>query len=143
MHLTASYSFDAPVPRVWALLMDTGAIASCIPGCRELRPVGEDRYEAQLVVGIAAVTGSYAATVSMLEKEPPHSFRLLVEGTGRTGFVRGDAAISLVADGPRSRVDVSARGEIGGAIARVGQRLIEGAGRMMMDRFFQCLRERV
>ena len=143
MRIDGRYTFEAPGSRVWELLMDTTAVAACIPGCRELRPIGGDRYEAELVVAIAAVTGSYRATVAMLNKVEPHSYRLVVDGTGRGGFVKGEAAVTLAAEGDRTIVSVAGSGQVGGTIARVGQRLIEGAGRMLMDRFFGCLAAKV
>jgi uncharacterized protein len=139
MEITATYPFDAPVDRVWALLMDTAVITECLPGCKELRPLGNDRYQAELVVAVAAVTGNYAATVAIEDKVPPTSYRLAVDGTGRAGFVKGLATITLAADGNRTIVNVAGKGQVGGAIARVGQRLLEGVGKMMMDRFFGCL----
>ena len=139
MHINGRYTFEATVERVWDLLMDTTAVASCIPGCRELRPLGEDRYQAELVVSLAAVTGNYTATVCMLDKTAPRSYRLVIDGTGRGGFVKGDAAVSLERQGEATVVNVAGQGEVGGPVARVGQRLIESAGRMLMDRFFNCL----
>lgn len=143
MEIKGSYTFNAPVDTVWALLMDTTVIASCLPGCRELRPVGEDRYQAELAVAVAAVSGNFAGTVAIEDKVPPRSYRLVVEGTGRAGFVKGQAAITLSPQGEQTTVDVAAQGQIGGAIARVGQRLIEGVGRMMMDKFYGCLMSRL
>ena len=95
MELRSSYLFDAPQARVWDLLMDTRMVASCVPGCRELRDLGEDRYQAELVVSIAAITGNYGATIGIEEKNPPTSYRLVMQGTGRTGFVRGAASITF------------------------------------------------
>ena len=143
MEIKGSYTFNAPVDTVWALLMDTTVIASCLPGCRELRPIGEDRYQADLAVAVAAVSGNFAGTVAIEDKVPPRSYRLVVEGTGRAGFVKGQAAITLTPQGEQTIVDVAGQGQIGGAIARVGQRLIEGVGRMMMDKFYGCLMSRL
>jgi carbon monoxide dehydrogenase subunit G len=143
MELKSSYVFDAEQSRVWDLLMDTTVIASCIPGCREMRDLGEDRYQAELVVAVAAITGNYGATIGMENKNPPNSYRLVVQGTGRSGFLKGEASIVLSPAESRTTVDVTARGEVGGAIARVGQRLVEGVGRMMMDRFFACLQSKI
>ena len=123
--------------------MDTRVVASCVPGCRELRDLGEDRYQAELVVTIAAITGNYGATIGIEEKNPPTSYRLVMQGTGRTGFVRGSASIALSPQDERTVVDVSATADVGGAVARVGQRLLEGVGRMMMDRFFNCLQSKL
>jgi len=143
MDLKASYVFDAPQARVWELLMDTRTIASCVPGCRELRDLGEDRYQAELVVSIAAITGNYGATIGIEEKNPPTSYRLVMQGTGRTGFVKGTASIALSPRDAQTVVDVMATADVGGAIARVGQRLLEGVARMMMDRFFHCLQSKL
>lgn len=143
MELHGTYTFDAPRERVWALLMDTGAIASCIPGCDRLEPLGEDRYQATLTVALAAVTGTYQGTVTMADKQEPASYRLIVEGQGRPGFVRGESTITLAAEGEATTVEVRGQVQIGGAIARVGQRLVASVGQMMMDRFFACLQGKI
>jgi len=143
MQLTGTYEFPAPIERVWDLLMDTTAIAGCLPGCRELRDLGEDRYQAELVVVVAAITGNYGATIAIEDKTPPHSYRLVVQGTGRTGFVKGDTSITLEPTAAGTSVHVVAHADVGGAIARVGQRLIEGVARTTMNRFFACLASRL
>jgi hypothetical protein len=139
MHLSSTYTFPAPPARVWDVLMDTTAIAGCVPGCQELTAVGEDRYRAKLAVVIAAVTGNFDATIELADKAPPHGYTLRVDGQSRAGFVKGSTRIELVEAGPDTRVNVSADVQVGGAVARVGQRLLEGVGKMMMDRFFACL----
>jgi carbon monoxide dehydrogenase subunit G len=139
MDISGSYTFDAPPPRVWALLMDPSAIASCIPGCESLEAEGPDRYHARLTVALAAITGTYDGTVVISDKQAPTSYRLTVEGQGRPGFVKGSAAIALRADGDKTIVDVNGSLEAGGTIARLGQRLIGGVSKMMQDRFFACL----
>jgi uncharacterized protein len=143
MNITGEYTFDAAPARAWDLLMDTQAIAACLPGCKELRPLGDDRFAAELVVGIAAITGSYAATVTIRDKVAPHSYRLLVDANGRTGFVNGDAMITLVESGGATRVTVVATANAGGLLARVGQRMMEGVARMTMETFFACLAKRL
>ena len=103
MDISGSYRFDAPPDRVWNLLMDPVVIASCIPGCQELAPDGEDRYLAKLSVALSAITGTYDGTVVISEKTPPTSYRLTVDGQGKPGFVKGSAAIALRADGASHR----------------------------------------
>ncbi len=143
MNITGSYTFAAPPDRVWALLMDPAVIAACIPGCDRLEPDGEDRYRATLTVALAAITGTYEGTVVITEKVPPSSYRLVVDGQGKPGFVKGTAAIALRADGATTIVDVSGTVETGGPIARLGQRLIGGVSKMMQDRFFDCLQSKL
>ena len=143
MDVTGSYSFAAPPEKVWALMMDPQAIAGCIPGCEKLDPDGADRYKAAITIGMAAITGNYEGTVVISDKVEPTSYKLSVEGQGRPGFVKGDATISLRADGANTIVDVKGTVQTGGTIARLGQRLIGSAAKMMQDRFFACMESKL
>ena len=143
MEITGSYTFSAPPARVWGLLMDPATIASCIPGCEGLTPEGEGRYTARIKVGIGAISGSYQGTVTMSDVKELASYRLTVDGKGAPGFVKGDAVISLRADGDTTIVEVAGQVQTGGAIARLGQRLIGGAAKMMQDNFFSCMGHRL
>jgi carbon monoxide dehydrogenase subunit G len=143
MEIAGSYSFNAAPDRVWALLMDPAVLSSCIPGCERFEPDGDDRYRVTLTVGLAAITGTYQGTVVLTDKVPSTSYGLVVEGQGRPGFVKGTSAIVLRAEGATTAVDVSASVQTGGAIARIGQRLIGSVAKMMMDRFFACLQSKL
>jgi uncharacterized protein len=143
MEISGSYSFNAAPGRVWALLMDPAVLSSCIPGCERFEPDGADRYNVTLSVGLAAITGTYSGTVVLTDMIPQSSYGLVVEGQGRPGFVKGTSAIVLRADGATTAVDVSANVQTGGAIARLGQRLVGGVAKMMMDRFFACLQSKL
>ena len=123
--------------------MDSSVIGACIPGCEQLEPEGEDRYHAKLTVALAAITGTYDGTVTIADRVPPESYRLIVEGQGRPGFVKGSATLALRAEGDGTVVDVRGTVQTGGPIARVGQRLIAGVSKMMQDRFFACLQAKV
>jgi hypothetical protein len=139
MDISGTYTFTASPQRVWDLLMDPAVIAGCIPGCEKLEPTGEDTYRARLAVALAAITGTYDGTVTISDKIPPSSYLLTVEGQGKPGFVKGNAQISLRAEGENTVVEVGGTVQTGGAIARLGQRLIGGVSKMMQDRFFACL----
>lgn len=124
-------------------MLDPREIASCIPGCERLEPDGPDRFKAAITIGMAAITGSYEGTVVISERVDGTSYRLAVEGQGRPGFVKGSATIALRADGARTIVDVVGTVQTGGTIARLGQRLIGSAAKMMQDRFFACMQAKV
>jgi uncharacterized protein len=143
MEISGSYTFNASPERVWALLMDPTVLSSCIPGCERFDPTGDDRYTVTLTVGIAAITGTYTGTVHLVDQIPHTSYRLVVEGQGRPGFVKGSSAVALKAAADATEVSVTADVQAGGAIARVGQRLIGGVAKMMMDRFFGCLQAKL
>ena len=142
MEIRSTYKFAAPPPLVWALLMDPEAIKSCLPGCRELRPIGGDRFHAEMGIGVGAVSGSFSSTVTLADQKPPESYRLTVDATGKPGFARGSATIALKPSTEGTEVTVVATAEVGGLIARVGQRLIDGVAKMSMDSFFSCLANR-
>jgi carbon monoxide dehydrogenase subunit G len=139
MEITGTYQFAAPPQRVWDVLMDPAQIASCIPGCAGLEQDGENRYRAKMMIAMAAITGSYDATVVLSDVVPLESYRLAVEGQGRPGFVKGTATITLREEANGTLVDVAATVQTGGPIARVGQRLIAGVAKSTQDRFFACL----
>jgi carbon monoxide dehydrogenase subunit G len=148
MDITGSYIFAAPPQEVWTLMLDPEAIASCIPGCDRLEPDGVDRYKAAITIGMAAITGSYEGTVTISDKAEPTSYKLTVEGQGRPGFVKGTVTITLregvtESGGANTIVDVTGTAQTGGTIARLGQRLIASAAKMMQDRFFACMQSKL
>ena len=142
MDMSGSYTFNAPPERVWSLLMDPAVISGCIPGCDSFEPLGNHTYRARLTVALAAITGTYDGTVALSDLVPPTSYRLTAEGQGRPGFVKGTSDITLRAEGDTTVVTVTGTVQTGGAIARLGQRLIGGVSKMMLDRFFACLQSR-
>ena len=144
MKLNGSYTFDAPPDRVWALLLSPEALKSCVPGCEKLEATGQDSYTATMKVGVAAIRGTYNGKVSIVDKHEPNSYTLNVEGSGGPGFVRGTARITLTPAGEnQTTVGVDADGQVGGTVAGVGQRMIGGVAKMLMDQFFNCMRKQI
>jgi uncharacterized protein len=139
VELTARYVFPAPAAQVWELLMDPQVIASCLPGSEQFESIGEDQYRVVLRAGVAAITGSFEGTVVIADKQPPVSYRLIVEARGRSGFIKGESMMKLADDPEGVAVEVAATAHVGGLIAQVGQRLLGATAKMMMDRFFRCM----
>jgi carbon monoxide dehydrogenase subunit G len=143
MDLSATYVFNAPASKVWELLMDINAVSGCLPGSRGLHEIGLDRYEVELGFAVAAIAGQFKGTVAIEDKQPPERYTLVVDASGRPGFVKGRAQIRLEAQDDLTNVHVIAHADAGGMIARVGQRLLEGVARSTMDNFYACLAKRV
>jgi uncharacterized protein len=143
VELTARYMFPAPATLVWELLMDPQVIASCLPGSEQFESIGEDQYRVVLRAGVAAISGSFEGTVVIADKQPPVSYRLIVEARGRSGFVKGESMIKIADDPEGVVVEVAATAHIGGLIAQVGQRLLGATAKMMMDRFFRCMLQKL
>jgi carbon monoxide dehydrogenase subunit G len=141
--LQGQYSFPADREQVWKLMLDPESLKHCVPGCESLEPTSEDQYQVTLKVGVAAIRGTYKGKIGIVDKVEPSSYRLRVEGSGGPGFVRGEASISLEEDGGGTKVVVDADGNVGGTVAGVGQRMLGGVAKMLMDQFFNCLKSQV
>ena len=143
MKVAGSYQVSAPAEKVWNALTDPQSLSGCIPGCDGLEPTGQDDYKATMIVGVGPVKGRYNAKISLLDQDPYRSFRLVIEGSGNMGFVNGGATITLDEQDGATTIAVDSDAQVGGPVARVGQRLMDSVAKMMMDNFFKCLRETI
>jgi uncharacterized protein len=127
----------APRPQVWATLMSPDALRQALPGCQKFEAVGPDEWEATMSVGLAAIKGTYSGRVKLSDREAEQRYRLSVEGSGGGSRIRGSGVITL-ADAPQGTTLVSYEGEaqVMGALAAVGQRLMQPAAKMLADQFF-------
>ncbi len=141
MNVIGTYLFNIPAAQVWDHLMDPQVLAGCIPGCQGLEPTGEGEYQAVINVGVGPVRGRYNAKVMLQDQEPPKSYRLVIEGSGSIGFANGEAQVTLVEEDGRTTVSVDSDAQVGGTVARVGQRMMGSVAKGMLDRFFGCLQE--
>ena len=142
MKVKGSYSFEAPRQEVWDALMSPDVLAGCIPGCQRLDTAGEDSYEMVLKVGVAAITGTYKGTVSIGDKVGQESYRMIVEGKGVAGGVRGEGMVRLTEDGAGTAVTFEGEAQVTGIIARVGQRLMGNTSKLLINQFFNCLKSK-
>ena len=143
MKLEGTYRFEGQPKEVWDLLLSPTSLQRCIPGVKELNETGEDQYEMTMTVGVAAIKGTYKGKIRITEKVEPETYTMAVEGSGGSGFVKGTARITLSADEGATTVAVNADGQIGGPVAGVGQRMLGGVGKMLMNQFFDCMRSQL
>ncbi len=143
MKIEGSYSFDAARQQVWDALMSPDVLAGCIPGCESLEPAGDDAYEMALKVGVAAITGTYKGTVSIVDKNGQDSYRMFVEGKGMAGGVRGEGTVRLTDNGAGTEVTFEGEARVTGMIARVGQRLLGNTSKLLLNQFFNCLKSKM
>jgi len=137
LKIEGSYTFNAPRERVWQILLDPKIMAQCMPGCEGMNEVGPDQYEAVMKVGIASVKGTYKGKVAIKDKQPPAHYVLSGEGSGGPGFMQGDVAINLDESNGQTVLKYSTDAKVGGLIASVGQRMLNGVAKMMVDQFFK------
>ena len=141
MKLSGSYEFDTGPEKVWQILTDPEALKSCIPGCEKMDALGNYEYAATVTISMGPIRSKFDAKVTMVDLQPFESYKLVVEGNGPSGFVRGESQIKLTGSGSKTTVDVDSDSSSGGLLARVGQRMVETFARSMMDRFFACLQK--
>src|SRR5205823_14643379 len=110
-----------------------------IPGCEGLRKIGEDEYAMKMKMALAEVSGSFDGKVTIAEPQPPTAFRLLVEGAGKIGWMKGGGLLTLAPKDGGTSVTYDGDVQVGGTIAAVGQRLIDTTARMLIKRFFDKL----
>jgi uncharacterized protein len=136
MKIEGAHDIPAPRQKVWDAFLDPDQLRQAIPGCEKLEALGNDEFRATMKIGVAAVKGTFDGKVKIIDKQPPTSYRMTVEGSGGPGFVRGDTVITLSDIPEGTRVSYSADVQIGGLIAGVGQRMLGGVSKMLADQFF-------
>ncbi len=137
MQIKGDYTISAPRERVWEYFTTPELLQQCIPGCEELKPLGNDSFEATIKVGVAMIKGVYKGSVKIENKQPPSAYRLGVQGESKIGFVNGECNFTLEETGEnQTAVNLTGELTIGGKLARVGQRVMGGASKMMIGKFF-------
>jgi Uncharacterized conserved protein len=137
LKIEGSYTFNAPREKVWRVLLDPKIMAQCMPGCEKMSEIAPDQYEATMKVGVASVKGTYKGKVSIREKQAPCHYVLSGEGSGGPGFMQGDVSIDLEEIHGQTVLKYSTDAKVGGLIASIGQRMLNGVAKMMLDQFFK------
>lgn len=125
--------------RVFAVLLDPAALARVIPGCHALQADGENRYRADVTVGIGLIKARYEARITLSDIEAPHRLRLTGSGSSSLGTGAGDGEVRLEATAAGTRLHYDYRAQVGGKVAMVGSRMLEGAARVIVAQLFESL----
>lgn len=146
MKIGGSYTIPVEPGRAYVLLLDPEVLARCMPGCDHLErkgelESGEVAYEMKMKMVISSVQGLFGGVVKIADQNPPDSFRLLVEGTGKVGFMKGEGLLRLTAspelEAAGTLVFYEGEVQVGGMIAGVGQRLLDATAKLVIKKFFQ------
>lgn len=142
--ISGAYTLPVTHERAYELLQDPVLLARCMPGCDRLEEVEPKKYEMKMKMVLATMSGLFDGTVRIADEAPPESFRLIVEGNGKIGFMKGDGLLRLSSDhGSGTEVHYEGDVQVGGTIASVGQRLLDTTSRMMIKRFFDKMAKEV
>lgn len=137
MDMTGEYRIPAPRQRVWEALNDPATLKAAIPGCEELNKVGDNELEARVKAKVGPVSATFTGKVTLNDLNPPESYRIAGEGKGgAAGYAKGGAEVNLAEDGSDTILRYSAKADVGGKLAQIGSRLIQGTAKKMADDFF-------
>jgi carbon monoxide dehydrogenase subunit G len=139
MKIEGTYQISAPRERVFEALTDPAILQKCIPGCERLEKAGENRYNATLSAGVGPIKGTFSATVAIENMMPPSNYRLVVEGKGQPGFIKGTGDLILEDHNGGTLIRYTGNVQVGGMLASVGQRMIESTAKMLAGKFFSAL----
>jgi uncharacterized protein len=139
MKISGVYTLPVPRERAWSILRDPAVLAQCMPGCESLDLIGPDEYRMKMKLTLASMAGLFDGKVRIADQQPPDHFRLVVEGSGKIGFMKGEGVLTLADGGASTEVSFEGDVQVGGTIAAVGQRLLDTTSRMLIKRFFEKL----
>lgn len=139
MKIEGTQKIDAPRDRIFTALVDPAILQKCIPGCERMEKTGENQYKAKLTAGVGPVKGIFTAAISLQDIVAPEHYKLVVEGKGQPGFVKGSGELNLKDEGGATEIQYTGEVNVGGLIASVGQRMIQATANMLAGRFFKSL----
>jgi carbon monoxide dehydrogenase subunit G len=139
MELTETHTLPVSQQRTWDALNDTEVLRACIPGCESIDPDGENAYVVALSAAVGPVKARFKGRMQLTDIDAPNSYSIVFEGQGgAAGFAKGNAHVSLEADGEAAtKLSYTASAQVGGKLAQIGSRLVDGAARKIAGEFFK------
>ena len=139
MKIEGVHEIQAPREVVYQALTDPQILQRCIPGCQSLEKTAENTYIATMKAGVGSVKGTFKGNVRLEDMQAPTHYRMIVDGKGAPGFVKGTGTFNLEERNGGTAIAYEGEMKVGGVIAGVGQRMIEAAAKMLAHQFFTTL----
>lgn len=144
MELSGEYRLPADRETVWKMLNDPEVLKECIPGCEELEKTSDTSFTAKVTSKIGPVKAKFKGDVELTDMDPPKGYTISGQGKGgAAGFAKGSSKVTLEEDGDETILRYTANAQLGGKIASVGSRLIDGVAKKMADQFFNKFADKV
>ena len=144
MEMTGEQIIPVPQETTWNGLNDTAVLKDCIPGCETIEQVSPNEYQLTMTARVGPVSAKFKGRMTLTDIAPPHAYTLTFEGQGGVaGFAKGEARVELAPVEGGTRLGYSAKAMIGGKLAQVGARLIDGVAKKMAEQFFAEFNKRV
>jgi carbon monoxide dehydrogenase subunit G len=144
MDMTGEYRIPAPRDKVWAALNDPAMLKAALPGCESLEKLSDTEFAAVVVAKVGPVKAKFNGNVALSNLNPPQSYTIAGEGKGgAAGFAKGGAEVQLSEDGDATILRYAAKADVGGKLAQLGSRLIDGTAKKLADEFFDNFRQQL
>jgi len=144
MKMSAEREIAAPPEVVWAALLDKDVLMQCVPGCQEMEGSAEEGFQATVVQKVGPVKATFKGAVTLSDMVEGESLTLTGEGKGgAAGFAKGGADVRLAATETGTMLSYDVEAKVGGKLAQLGSRIIDGFSKKMADQFFQRFQETV
>ena len=138
MDMQGSRALAITQQQAWDALNDPQVLRACIPGCDKFEPTGQNQYAVGVALKIGPVAARFGGKVNLSEIQAPGSYTIGFDGqAGAAGFSKGNAKVTLAPQGTGCELAYTVRAQVGGKIAQLGQRLVDGAAKSMADDFFK------
>ncbi|MGB8435794.1 MAG: carbon monoxide dehydrogenase subunit G [Burkholderiales bacterium] len=144
MELTGEHLIPVPQQQVWDALNDPEVLKACIQGCETIERVSDTEFKVALTAAVGPVKAKFNGKLLLSDLNPPTSYALTFEGSGgAAGFGKGGATVVLAPEGDGTKLVYSAKATVGGKLAQVGSRLIDGVAAKMASDFFVRFNEKI
>ena len=143
MNLEGTYTFDAPQDVVWDSLLDPEVLARVLPGCEKLEQIDENVYQGTMKIRVGPVQGKFQGKVTLTDINAPDKYRIIVDGRGAPGFVKGEGQVGLEAKNGSTLMSYTGEGQVGGRIASVGQRLLDSSAKALTKQSLDGLNRQI
>lgn len=137
MEMSNTQSVPAPPEQTWQALNDPEILKTCIPGCESIEKISDTEYALAMTAKVGPVSAKFKGKMQLADLKPPESYRIVFEGQGGpAGFAKGDAKVSLTPEGGGTQIAYTVHAQVGGKLAQIGSRLVDGAARKTAEDFF-------
>jgi uncharacterized protein len=139
MKLEGRQTIKSSRARLWELMTDPEVLRRCMPGCESLEASADGSYKMIMKAGVGSIKGIFTGSIKLDEVREPEHYKMIVEGKGSPGFLRGEGTLDLLEQGDETTVNYVGDVNVGGTIASVGQRLIQSTSKLMTGQFFAAI----
>jgi len=144
MEMTGEQLIPQSQDVTWKALNDTAVLKACIPGCESIEQTGDNEYHLVMTARVGPVSAKFKGRMTLSDIVAPHSYRLVFEGQGGVaGFAKGEASVNLTPQEGGTKLAYAVKAMIGGKLAQVGSRLIDGVAKKIAGEFFTAFNARV